>query len=189
MTRSRMTTALAAVIAVIGLSACGSDAGNPDSAISSEEATQPLEGASPQLTAIRDDANELIPGGEEAFRKRLAELRGTPVVVNKWASWCGPCRLEFPLFQEQASKRGGEIAFLGVDSDDGDGAAMTFLDDLPLPYPSYSDPDEKIADLIEAPRNFPATAFYDRTGKLAFTHQGPYTSEESLAADIQQFAR
>ena len=184
-----MTTALAAAIAVVALGACGSDDGNPDSAISPEEATQPLEGAPPELSAIRDQASELVDGGADAFQARLAELKGTPVVVNKWASWCGPCRLEFPFFQALASKHGDEIAFLGVDSDDGDDAAMTFLDELPLPYPSYSDPDQAIADLIGAPRNFPATAFYGPAGKLAFTHQGPYTSEEQLGADIDRYAR
>jgi cytochrome c biogenesis protein CcmG/thiol:disulfide interchange protein DsbE len=184
-----MTTALATAIAAVALGACGSDAGNPDSALSAEEATQPLEGAPPELAAIRDQASQLLDGGDDAFQERLAELKGTPVVVNKWASWCGPCRLEFPFFQAQASTHGGEIAFLGVDSNDSDAAAMTFLDELPLPYPSYSDPDQTIADLIGAPRNFPATAFYDRTGNLVYTQQGPYADEESLAADINEFAR
>ena len=184
-----MTTALAVAIAVVVPAACGSDADNPDSAITPEEATQSLEGAPPQLKAIRAEGNQLLPGDTAAFERRLGELKGTPVVVNKWASWCGPCRLEFPFFQAIASERGGEIAFLGVDANDSDDAAKTFLGELPLPYPSYSDPDEQIAALIKAPRNFPSTAFYDRTGKLAFTHQGPYTSEDQLGADVDRYAR
>ena len=48
------------------------------------------------------------PGGPQAFRKRLASLKGYPVVVNKWASWCAPCRTEFPIFQRQAVDAGQE---------------------------------------------------------------------------------
>ena len=107
-------------------------------------------------------------------------------MVNKWASWCGPCRFEFPCFQSLAEKRGGEIAFLGVDSNDSDGAAKHFLSELPLPYPSYSDPDLQIAqDLGGPPQAFPATAFYDRSGELVFTHPGVYANEQDLTADVE----
>ena len=187
----RIAPAAAALAAAIVLAACGSDdgAGNPDSELSREEATAPLEGAPAPLAAIRDEANELLGGGSEAFKRRIAQLRGTPVVVNKWASWCGPCRFEFPFFQSQAAERGEEIAFLGVDSNDSESAAETFLEQLPLPYPSYLDPDSKIAAEIGAPAAFPATAFYDASGELVFTHSGQYADEAALAADIVRYAR
>jgi cytochrome c biogenesis protein CcmG/thiol:disulfide interchange protein DsbE len=111
------------------------------------------------------------------------------VVVNKWASWCGPCRLEFPWFQSLAQRRGDEIAFLGDGADDSRDGLATFLEELPLPYPSYLDPDSEIAKEIGAPRNFPATAFYDRSGDLVFTHQGVYPDEEALIADVDRYAR
>jgi cytochrome c biogenesis protein CcmG/thiol:disulfide interchange protein DsbE len=170
-----LTYALAAATAVIALASCGSDdAGNPDSSLTPEEAQAPLEGAPPQLTAIRDQANELLDGGNA-------------VVVNKWASWCGPCRLEFPFFQAQASERGGEIAFLGIVTDDSEDAAATFLEELPLPYPSYLDPDKEIAQEIDSIA-FPATAFYDASGELVYTKQGQYSDEADLAADIDRYA-
>jgi thiol-disulfide isomerase/thioredoxin len=180
----------AAVLAALALVACGGGegAGNPDSELTLEEATAPLEDAPSQLTAIRDEANELLDGGNDAFRERLAELEGTPVVVNKWASWCGPCRLEFPYFQAQAEERGSEIAFLGIVSNDSEDAAATFLEELPLPYPSYLDPDQDIAREIDSIA-FPATAFYDRSGKLVYTQQGQYEDEAELAADIERYAR
>ena len=143
-----------ALLVSVGVAACGSDdgAGNPDSRLSPEQAQEPLADAPPQLAAIREQANQLLDGGTEAFDRRLEELRGFPVVVNKWASWCGPCRFEFPWFQSLAEKRGGEIAFLGDAGNDSEDALSTFLEELPLPYPSYLDPDLKIAAAARWPR-------------------------------------
>ena len=100
-----------------------------------------------------------------AFEQRLAELKGHPVVINKWASWCGPCRAEFPAFQQLATERGKEIAFLGLNSGDTTQPAREFLAEYPIPFPSYVDPDEKIAREIEAPANYPITVFVDARGR------------------------
>jgi cytochrome c biogenesis protein CcmG/thiol:disulfide interchange protein DsbE len=176
-------------IALLAAGCGGSDAGNPDSRLSLEQAQEPLKGAPPPLAEIRTQANELLGGGTDAFDTRLGALRGYPVVVNKWASWCGPCRFEFPYFQSVAAERGGEIAFLGVDSNDSDSAAEQFLSELPLPFPSYSDPNLEIAQQFDGPpQAFPATAFYDRSGKLVYTHLGPYRGEEDLIADVNRYA-
>ncbi len=131
----------------------------------------------------------MLDGGTDAFKERLEGLRGYPVVVNKWASWCGPCRFEFPWFQSLAEKRGGEIAFLGDAGDDSEDALSTFLEELPLPYPSYLDPDLKIAQELGGPlQAFPATAFYDRSGELVYTHPGVYRDEQELNADVDRYA-
>lgn len=187
---ARLAVALALLLGAAALAACGSDdAGNPDSELTPEQASAPLEGAPAPLVAIREQANELLNGGRPAFERRLDELRGIPVVVNKWASWCGPCRLEFPFFQSQAEKRGDEIAFLGDFANDSEAGGETFLEQLPLPYPSYVDPDQEIGAEIGAPVNFPATAFYDSSGELVFTRQGQYRDEAQLAAEIDRFAK
>ena len=181
---------IAACAAALIAAGCGGPgAGNPDSRLSAEQAKAPLDGAPPQLAAIRGQAGDLLGGGTDAFDQRLEQLRGFPVVVNKWASWCGPCRLEFPWFQSLAEKRGGQIAFLGVDANDSEGSAKTFLSELPLPYPSYTDADLHIAqDLGGPPQAFPTTSFYDRSGKLVFTHPGVYADEQDLIADVNRYA-
>lgn len=190
--KTKLLVTAAVVIAVVGLviwglSSGGNDAADSGSANPSSQATDydaALAGAPPPLARLYANGDAILPGGADAFEAELLKLRGYPVVVNKWASWCGPCRFEFPFFQQQAAEQGKRIAFLGVDSDDDTAAAQTFLDELPLPYPSVSDPDKDVDKLIKGYYN-PSTAFYDATGRLVYTHQGTYRSEQDLAADIQ----
>jgi cytochrome c biogenesis protein CcmG, thiol:disulfide interchange protein DsbE len=130
-----------------------------------------------------------LPGGRAAFEARIDEARGKPVVVNKWASWCGPCRLEFPFFRSQAEKRKGEIVFLGVNSNDNRDSAEEFLKEEPVPFKHFEDPKLEIAAAFNAVQAFPSTAFYDAKGELEFVHQGPYTTEKQLAEAIDRYAR
>ena len=109
--------------------------------------------------------------------------------MNKWASWCGPCRLEFPYFRDQAKKRKGEVVFIGVNSNDNRGDAEEFLKEEPVPYKHFEDPKLEIAAVFNAVQAFPSTAFYDSKGELAFVHQGGYQNEADLAEDIDRYAR
>jgi cytochrome c biogenesis protein CcmG, thiol:disulfide interchange protein DsbE len=128
-------------------------------------------------------------GGVDAFQKKIESKRGTPVVVNKWASWCGPCRLEFPLFRKEAEKRKGKVAFIGVNSNDNRGDAEDFLKQEPVPFKHFSDPQLEIAASFNAVQAFPSTAFYASNGKLEFVHQGPFTTEQQLSEAIDRYAR
>jgi cytochrome c biogenesis protein CcmG/thiol:disulfide interchange protein DsbE len=147
-----------------------------------------LAGSPAPLAALHDQANQLLPGGTDAYAKRIAALRGYPVVANVWASWCGPCRFEFPVLQKLSARYGKRVAFLGIDSQDSDDAARTFLAEAPLSYPSYTDPDEKIANALGASLGLPDTAFYDRDGKLLYLKQGPYAHDSELEADVRRYA-
>src|SRR5829696_3307374 len=176
------------VVLVIGLTQAGGT-GAPDQEQDSfdlAKAKQQLAGAPGPLAALHEQSNELLDGGTGAFRARLRELRGHPVVINKWASWCGPCRAELPILQDIATERGKEIAFVGVNARDKRPAAERFITRYPVPYPSYEDPDEAIARAMKAPSNFPVTLFVDAQGKTVFTHQGGYRSAADLAADIEE---
>jgi cytochrome c biogenesis protein CcmG, thiol:disulfide interchange protein DsbE len=183
MRRLALITLLAAL-----LGGCGDD-GPKSEAPPAAEVDRALEGSPGPLARLHDQENELLGGGPDAFESRLAELKGYPVVVNKWASWCGPCRAEFPFFQKQALAKGRKIAFMGVNSNDNDGAAERFLREYPVPYPSYRDPDSKIAQVFNAVAAFPATAYYDAKGKLAYVRQGGYGTEQQLAEDVDRYAR
>jgi cytochrome c biogenesis protein CcmG/thiol:disulfide interchange protein DsbE len=174
------------ILCVASLAACGS--GDRDSGSKPPDYEQALAGAPKPLAGVYAQANELLPGGTDAFEKRIARLRGYPVVVNQWASWCGPCRLEFPFFQQLSAKFGKRVAFLGVDSQDSDDAAKTFLDEAPVPYPSFTDPNQDIGAFLKATRGLPDTSYFDAKGKLVYTKQGPYTNQAELLADIRRYA-
>jgi thiol-disulfide isomerase/thioredoxin len=188
----RVLVPLAAVLliaaVVIGLTQAGTDTEEPAAPrFDLQAALQDLEGSPAPLAGLHRQANELLGGGRDAFDERLAELRGHPVVVNKWASWCGPCKAEFPAFQRLSSQRGQEIAFVGVNAGDKRPAAERFLDRYPVPFPSYEDPDEDISRALDAPSNYPITIFLDERGRMAYIHQGGYARAADLAADIDRY--
>jgi cytochrome c biogenesis protein CcmG, thiol:disulfide interchange protein DsbE len=185
--RFRLALALvaAALLASVG-AGCGGSAGG-DYGGEHPDYASALAGAPAPLAALHDQADELLPGGIAAYERRIAALRGYPVVVNVWASWCGPCRLEFPLLQKLSARYGKRVAFLGVDSQDSDDTAATFLEEAPVPYPSYTDPDQEIASSLKT-RGLPNTAFYDRSGELAYLKIGPYRDASELEADLRRHA-
>src|SRR5213592_5246838 len=113
-----LTAILLASLAVLGTVGCGSE---------------PKAGATAtSLAALDAQANHLLGGGTSAFEKQVRALRGHPIVVNQWASWCGPCRFEFPFLQRLSVSYGRRVAFLGVDTDDNDGDARSFLRRFPV---------------------------------------------------------
>jgi thiol-disulfide isomerase/thioredoxin len=178
----RLLAVLALFVAVAALSACGAE--GSDRRV---PAPAPRSSGHP-LADVTAQANQLLDGGPDAFRARLAELRGHPVVVNQWASWCGPCRFEFPFFRDLARKYERRVAFLGVNAKDSRDEAEDFLRELPVPFPHYYDGDASIARVFRGGRAWPTTAFYAAGGELAYTHQGQYRSEADLEADIRRYA-
>ncbi len=186
--RSWTISAILLAAGVLVATGCGEGSGDggPESGLTLDQVRVPLPAGSPgELVAIRSQANELLEEDLGNFEARLEELRGIPVVINKWASWCGPCIFEFPHFQQAAIARGDEVAFIGLDSNDVPAAALTFLRDLPVPYPSYSDPDEELARAVGADQ-LPTTIFINADGETVETKFGPYESTADLVADIDR---
>lgn len=176
-------------IVAIGLTQREGDNETPRSAtISAADLREQLAGAPAPLAALHAQANELLPGGMEAFEARLDGLRGYPVVVNGWASWCGPCRAEFPFLQRTSVRMGREVAFLGLDTEDNRQDAAGFLKRFPVSYPSYEVPRIPTGEELGAIRGLPFTAFYDADGELQYLHQGGYATQEQLDADIRRYA-
>lgn len=186
--RVRPLPALATLaLAILLGSGCG-DSGGGEFDGSHPDYAKALAGSPAPLAALHKQGNELLDGGKDAYEKRIAALRGYPVVANVWASWCVPCRQEFPVLQKLSARYGKEVAFLGVNSEDSSDAAATFLREVPVPYPSYTETGKDILYSVGGSGGFPDTAFYDRSGKLLFLHQGPYRDESELEADVRRYA-
>ncbi|HSS33801.1 MAG TPA: TlpA disulfide reductase family protein [Solirubrobacterales bacterium] len=166
---------------------CGSSSGQ-DYGGQHPDYVAALAGSPAPLAALHEQADQLLDGGIDAYEERIAALKGYPIVTNVWASWCGPCREEFPTLQKLSARYGKRVAFVGVNSKDGDDTASTFLAEAPLSYPSYTDPDGKILTSLGGVGGLPDTAFYDRAGELCFLKQGPYTKESELEADVRRYA-
>ncbi|HEY2601044.1 MAG TPA: redoxin domain-containing protein [Thermoleophilaceae bacterium] len=152
-----------------------------------DDASAPPPGA-PAQSRSTGPAGTLLGGGAAAFRRRLAGLRGHPVVVNEWASWCLPCRGEFPLFAQASSNFGKRVSFLGVDVSDSASAARDFLRAHALPYPSFSDSSGAVAASFGNAQALPTTIFFTPDGRRAYTHIGAYAAPEALASDIRSYA-
>lgn len=168
-------------------SGCGSDE-PAERAPTPAEARAALVDSPPQLAALHRQAAQLLDGGERAYDARIDALRGRPVVVNAWASWCAPCEREMPLFQRAAVRFGRRVAFLGLNANDARPKAEAFLDEHWVPYPSYTDPDEDIAHAIGVRTGLPTTVFYDRAGEVAYVKQGQYRDEAQLVEDVERYA-
>ena len=157
------------------------------SKISAQELHAKLDGAPPVLAALHREANDLLPGERKGLQARLRAVRGHPAVVNVWGAWCDPCRAELPVLQRASLDYGKRVAFLGVDLRDNRGAAAKLLRDIPLTYPSYEDPDGKVANSYRLVGT-PSTIYYDASGKQTYIHQGQYLDRAQLDEDIKRYA-
>jgi cytochrome c biogenesis protein CcmG, thiol:disulfide interchange protein DsbE len=194
MTPKRVTVvlggvALLALLAVGLVQLAGSPATPaPPSGLTLAQARARLANSPAPLAALHAQAGALLPGGLGAIRARLATLRGEPVVVNKWASWCIPCRSEFGAFQRVSVARGREVAFIGIDSGDTSHAdALALLKAFPVSYPSYYDQSGQAGEAVTDSTFTPVTVFYDRSGH-EYIRQGPYVSQAKLEQDVERYA-
>jgi thiol-disulfide isomerase/thioredoxin len=112
-----------------------------------------------------------------------SSYRGDVVVVNFWASWCGPCRREQPGLQRLHEEYGDGVAFLGVDFKDDPAAARTYLDEFEVTYPSVPDPGGRLAHEFGVPY-LPVTILVDATGEMRYLMLGAQT-EETLREHIE----
>jgi thiol-disulfide isomerase/thioredoxin len=194
MTLRRATTTLAC-LALAGLIAVGvADLPGDSSTSSTATRLTPartsilLAGSPPPLAVLHAQGGALLQGGDRALRARLAALKGYPVVINKWASWCVPCKDEFGAFQRAAAEYGRRVAFIGIDSADSNHAdAVAFLRSFPVSYPSYYDASGRLGEQITDSSFTPVTVFVGRDGHQ-FIHQGQYPSTAKLEQDIQRYA-
>jgi cytochrome c biogenesis protein CcmG, thiol:disulfide interchange protein DsbE len=147
-----------------------------------------LAGSPPRLAALQVKGGELLESGAGAWQAQLRALKGLPIVVNKWASWCVPCQGERVVFQHAAAQWGRQVAFLGLDSGDtSQNDARAFLKATPTSYPSYYDSSGALGRAVTDSSFTPVTVFIAKGGSK-FIHQGPYASTQALERDIERYA-
>jgi cytochrome c biogenesis protein CcmG, thiol:disulfide interchange protein DsbE len=186
------TLAILAVIALLAIGLVqltGSSSSSDSSAqLSMAQVRARLVDSPAPLAALHTQAGQILSGGASALHARLAALRGYPLVIDKWASWCLPCQSERATFQRASTALGRSVAFIGIDSGDtslADGRA--FLHAVPVGYPSYYDQSGRLGAAIADSSFTPVTVFYDRAGRQ-YIHQGPYPSAAKLEADVRRYA-
>lgn len=117
----------------------------------------------------------------------LRELRGHPVALNFWASWCVPCKEEAPELAEAARRYRGRVIFLGIDIQDFRADARKFMDDVGAPYVSVRDGTSKTSSSYGL-TGLPETFYLDRKGRAIF-HSIGAVSKEDLDAGIRAALR
>lgn len=186
---SALAVVIGVAVVVIGLSHRGSGAGStllqPVDAAAPALAATPTKGVPKPIRANLKQGNRVI---DDQISSRLRALKGVPVVVNMWASWCPNCKAEFGFFQDLSRKYVKRVAFVGLDSQDARGDADRFLQQHPVNYPSIYDQSAAQAQSIGAGYGWPTTVYYDRAGRRTYVRQGGYTSEASLEADLRRYA-
>ncbi len=114
---------------------------------------------------------------------RLSEYRGDVVMINFWATWCGPCRQEMPLLDE-LYERYGRVGFnlLGVNIDDDSRRAMQMIDELGVSFPVLFDARKEVSKLYNVDA-MPVTVLVDREGNVRYVHQGYKPGYEEMYLD------
>jgi peroxiredoxin len=109
---------------------------------------------------------------------RLSDYRGNVVLINFWATWCGPCRLEMSIFQAQFDSSQGEgFSVLAVNNDEPEDNVRFFVDGLNLTFPILLDPGAKVQQLYRVQR-YPASYFVNPDGVIHIIHLGLLTDKQ-----------
>jgi len=120
----------------------------------------------------------------------LAQLRGKVVMINFWASWCGPCRKEMPILEQlNRQYRGKGLALVGVNVEPDSKAAMNWLKETPVSFPILFDTDSRVSKLYEV-AGMPNTVIIDRKGVVRYIHRGYQAgAENEYLNQIRQLIR
>ena len=136
-------------------------------------------GAGDPARMLRD-----IPAGR--FPALLRAARPRPVMLDFWASWCGPCRFEMPFITRLRAKYRGRIDFIGVNYQDSRGPAEAFVREFKMNFPSYRDPDGKIGNGQGGIVGMPTAIFLDGRGREIHRQTGAFASEAAMEEQLKR---
>ncbi|QYK50532.1 MAG: TlpA family protein disulfide reductase [Anaerolineales bacterium] len=130
---------------------------------------------------VGSQAPEFVLPNLDGEQVRLSDLRGQRVLLNFWATWCGPCRQEMPAIQARYNH--GDFAVLAVDFGETRQQVQRFIDEIGVDLPVLLDADGNVQELYRV-RGYPTTFFIDAQGVIRFFHIG-----EMSAADIDNYLK
>ncbi|WP_158971399.1 TlpA disulfide reductase family protein [Paraglaciecola sp. L3A3] len=139
-------------------------------------------------TAQADTTEKLAPDftlkSNQGANMRLSEQRGNVVLINFWASWCGPCREELPKMEKiQQDYQDLGFTILAINVDEDSNKADILLDDIKVTYPILFDPSSSVSQLYDVSA-MPTTVIIDRNGKQRFLHMGYKSGDEKKYAKM-----
>jgi thiol-disulfide isomerase/thioredoxin len=129
-------------------------------------------------------APALVLPARDGGKVDLASLKGEVVMINFWATWCGPCRQEMPLLAQLHTKYEPlGFTLLGVNVEPDSAAAVDWLKGVPVGFPILFDRDSAVAGRFGV-EGMPSTVFVDRNGKVRYVHRGYKPGDEAKYADM-----
>lgn len=129
---------------------------------------------SPAVGSMAPDFSLQNINGES---RSLAELRGKIVVMNFWATWCGPCEIEMPMFENFYETKPEQVEIMAVNFDEPPGKVRAYADRLNLEFPILLDPGGSVQELYRV-RGYPTTFFIDQSGVIRFHHIGILSQDQ-----------
>ncbi|MCM2311180.1 MAG: TlpA family protein disulfide reductase [Steroidobacteraceae bacterium] len=115
---------------------------------------------------------------------QLSALKGQVVMINFWATWCGPCRQEMPLLEQiHAKYEPLGFALLGVNVEPDTAAATAWLAGMPVSFPILFDTRNAVAEQFGV-MGMPSSVFVDREGRVRYVHRGYKSGDEARYADL-----
>ncbi len=192
----RRAAVLAALVGVLATGCTGSD-GTPDSSKGTMHIDPTQQASSyvvppcpelPHQAAVKGGLPDLtLPCLGGGRRVRLADLRGTPTVLNVWAAWCPPCAEEMPVLADGMHRAGDRVRFFGVHYKAPEKYGERSAKDFGVAFPSVQDTDGDRTVLALRTTAPPQTLFYAADGTLAGRHPGAIRSAAELDGLVQQY--
>ena len=115
----------------------------------------------------------------------LSDFRGKPVLINFWATWCGPCRFEMPELQAMHERLGDDLQVLAVDLDESSGDVRDFFEELGLTFTAVIDKDEDVANEYRL-FGLPSTYIVDEDGIIRALKVGPFVDQDDLNKSLEK---
>lgn len=139
------------------------------------ELDAPIPGvALPESAAVDSFAPDFELKNLDGETLKLSDLRGKIVLINFWATWCEPCKVEMPLFEERYQLAGSDLEILAVNFDESEQEVSQFVDEFNLSFPVLLDPGGEVQNLYRV-RGYPTTFVVSEEGIIQYHHIGLFT--------------